>query len=349
VIHLNDPGFDILIKDLQPHVVLYDRFMIEEQYGWRVREHSPESFHILDTVDLHFLRNARELALKINGPLKLFNETAMREIAAMYRCDFSIIISQVECNILKDNFQLPASKIIYIPFLYHLSKKEETLNNKILYNNRSHMVMIGNSLHTPNYDAIVHLKKHIWPTIKKLLPAAQVHIYGAYQTQKIKQLHNKKQGFIIRGFADDAIETISNYRLLLAPLRFGAGLKGKIFDAMQASTPAAMTRIAAEGMFINAPIYGFIEDDPIRYAQKCVALYQSPQDWNQICKLNAQILEEVYEYSAFAKALLEKVSNLSKPKEIEKTNFFTAMLNFHAHNRYKYMSKWITLKNANNA
>lgn len=344
-IHLNDDLFDTFIHKLQPQVVLYDRFMTEEQYGWRVREQLPQSFHILDTVDLHFLRNAREVALKKNSQTQLFNEIAMREIAAMYRCDLSIIISQVEHNILKDYFQLPPSKIIYIPFLYNFLKSTDSLKNRMPYQNRTHMVMIGNSMHAPNYDAIVHLKKNIWPTIKKLLPAVEVHIYGAYQTDKIKQLHNKKQGFIINGFADDAIEIISNYRLLLAPLRFGAGLKGKIFDAMQASTPAAMTSIAAEGMFIDAPIYGFIEDDPIKYAQKCVALYQSQQDWKDISMLNTQILEEVYEYSAFAKALLEKVSNLDQPKEMEKANFFTAMLNFHSYNRYKYMSKWIALKN----
>src|SRR5690606_31150007 len=90
--------------------------------------------------------------------------------------------------------------------------------------------------------------KLIWPAIRKELPKAEIHIYGAYPSQKVLQLNNPKQGFLIKGRADNAIDTLACYRVLLAPIPFGAGLKGKFIDALYAKTPAISSRIGAEGM-----------------------------------------------------------------------------------------------------
>lgn len=87
-IKLNHPGFDILLEDLDPNIVLFDRFMMEEQYGWRVDKILPDAVKILDTEDLHFLRNARQLAFKENknvANIYIDSDLAKREIAAIYR------------------------------------------------------------------------------------------------------------------------------------------------------------------------------------------------------------------------------------------------------------------------
>jgi glycosyltransferase involved in cell wall biosynthesis len=213
---------------------------------------------------------------------------------------------------------------------------------------RAHFVMIGNSLHQPNYDAILFMKKEIWPQIRNNDPNVELHIYGAYQTQKILQLNDKKSGFLIKGHASDAIETIRKYRLLLAPIRYGAGLKGKIFDAMKAATPVAMTTIAAEGMFENTATYGFVDDDPVNYAQKCLQLYNSESEWQSVSLENSHILKSNYLGSAFAKALLTKTSQLIsyKSPEINRNNFSSKMLNYHSNKATKFMSKWIEERNA---
>lgn len=343
---LNDSSFDDYIKELQPDIVLYDRFMTEEQYSWRVRDNSPDSLHILDTEDLHFLRKAREEAFKKNEEVQIYNDAAIREIAAIYRCDLSIIISQVEYNLLINKFDIPENKIVYIPFLF----KRELFNSieKLSFQNRSNFVMIGNSLHQPNYDSILYLKNVIWPLIRKQLPHVEVHIYGAYQSQSIEQLHNIKQGFIVKGFAINAIETLAQHRVLLAPLRYGAGLKGKIFDALHAATPVAMSEIAAEGMFNDQQEFGFIENDIDAYVSKAISLYQNPKKWQQLSDSSLRILENNYSYSAFAKALLLKISQLKTHTKLstDKAEFYSKMLNFHSNSRYKYLSKWITLKKA---
>ncbi|MFT7386608.1 MAG: hypothetical protein ACI82E_001374, partial [Nonlabens sp.] len=124
---LNDSSFDDYVKELQPDIILYDRFMTEEQYGWRCREQVTKAIHILDTEDLHFLRKAREEAFKNKEQVNLYNETAMREIAAIYRCDLRIIISKVEKDLLEQIFQVPDSKLIYVPFLFQASTYQKNL------------------------------------------------------------------------------------------------------------------------------------------------------------------------------------------------------------------------------
>ena len=106
---LNDSCFDELIKKLNPEIVIFDRFTTEEQFGWRVSEQIPNAVKILDTEDLHFLRDARERAFKQNKNLQdsdLINDIFKREIASILRCDLSLIISEFEMNLLKKLFRI---------------------------------------------------------------------------------------------------------------------------------------------------------------------------------------------------------------------------------------------------
>lgn len=234
-ITLNHSSFDTFITELNPNVVLFDRFMTEEQFGWRVAQHCPNAIRILDTEDLHCLRKGRHIAHKKNetfATTHLFNDIAKREIASIYRSDLSLIISEVEMELLKTQFKINPSLLLYLPFMIDNVSKT---NIKTLpsFEQRKHFITIGNFLHAPNYDAVLCLKTSIWPKIQQHLPQAQMHIYGAYTPEKAKQLHSKKDGFLIQGFAPNANHVMQSARLCLAPLRFGAGLKGKLIDAMK--------------------------------------------------------------------------------------------------------------------
>ena len=106
-IELNSATFDDFIKELHPEIVLFDRFMVEEQFGWRVSESCPNVLKILNTEDLHCLRNARQLAVKENRDFHLddlFSDMAKREIASILRCDVSLMVSQFEIELLKNHF-----------------------------------------------------------------------------------------------------------------------------------------------------------------------------------------------------------------------------------------------------
>lgn len=347
-IKLNDSGFDDFVKKLNPDVVIFDRFMTEEQFGWRVIEQCPNALRVLDTEDLHCLRKGRHQALKDHKLFDknyLFNEVAKREIASIYRCDLSLIISEEELDILKHQFNVSEQLLCYLPFLLNAITLEE--RKKLpKFKDRAHFVTIGNFLHPPNYDAVLFLKKDIWPIIKKKLPKAEMHVYGAYASEKVKQLHNENDKFLIKGFAEDVNTVMQNARVCLAPLRFGAGLKGKLIDAMLNGTPSVMSSIAAEGMFGDFETSGFIEDNPKEFANKSIELYTDKIFWNGKQKNGYNIINARFDKQLFISDFMLKISLLLNNIEAHRTqNFVGQMLQHHTLHSTKYMSKWIEEKN----
>ena len=246
-IHLNDVSFNVFCKNLNPTAVLFDRFLTEEQFGWRVAEVCPAALRILDTEDLHSLRLTRQKAIK-EGKIfctddLLQSDVAKREIASIYRCDLSLMVSEFEMDLLKNVFCVPAFLIYYLPIF-----AKEIIVNDIDFNNRQDFVFIGNFLHEPNFDAIKYLYDHIWDGIQKRLPTAKMNVYGAYPMQKVLQMNNPKKNFYVHGRAENAKDVIEKAKVLLAPLRFGAGIKGKLLEAMQFGTPTITTLVGAESM-----------------------------------------------------------------------------------------------------
>jgi glycosyltransferase involved in cell wall biosynthesis len=345
---LNDSSFNDFIKGLKPDVVLFDRFMIEEQYGWRVAEHCPDALRVLDTEDFHGLRKARELALKNGVEVKiehLQNDTTKREIASMYRCDLSLMISEAEIEILTKQFKIDKSLLYYLPFLLE-PVLEHQQNQLPPFEQRQHFITIGNFIHPPNYDAILYLKQHIWSKIREQLPKAELHIYGAYESQKVTQLHNPKQGFIIKGFAKDVNDVMQNAKVCLAPLRFGAGLKGKLVDAMQNGTSCVMSSIAAEGMFGDFQSNGFIENKPEAFIQKAIALYTNADVWQNKQKNGFKVLNERFNKTHFQREFARKIEDLRKNlKTHRQQNFIGNLLQHQTLQSTKYLSKWIEEKN----
>jgi glycosyltransferase involved in cell wall biosynthesis len=247
-IELNHSSFDVKLKELTPGIVLFDRFLSEEQFGWRVQESCPDALRILDTEDLHFLRKSRELALKDNNAdwqKYIQNDITKREVASIFRCDISLIISQFEVSLLEDYFKISPSLLCYLP-IFDQSYLDNSIRNQHTYEERKHFMTIGNFKHKPNLDAVRFLRESIWPLIKGQLPTCEMHVYGAYPSEAVKQLESKKEGFFIKGWIAEKSQAFTNYRVCLAPLRFGAGQKGKLLDAMHFGTPSVTTSIGAE-------------------------------------------------------------------------------------------------------
>ncbi|RDC55513.1 glycosyltransferase [Pedobacter chinensis] len=342
-IKLNDESFNSFLKALNPSIVLFDRFMIEEQYGWRVQQECPNALRILDTEDLHFLRNARQQSSKKQETIDLFSDTAKREIASVLRCDLSLIISEVEMKILEETFKIDSSLLHYLPFL-EKEITEETIQNWIPFENRADFVFIGNFLHEPNWNTVQVLKTKIWPVLRKKLPNVNLNIYGSYASQKVLQLNNKNEKFLIKGRALNAQETIAKHRILLAPIQFGAGVKGKFIDAMQVGTPSITTSVGAEAMKGSLDWNGFFEDDLDAFIDKAVALYLDKAAWLSAQQNGVRIINERYAFQHFADAFISEAENLDLIKHRQK-NFVGQILNHHTMQSTKYMSLWIEEKN----
>ena len=346
---LNANSFDDFILELDPTIVVFDRFMIEEQFGWRVADICPDAIRILDTEDLHSLRKVRHEAIKNEQPFLVENllnsDIAKREVAAIYRCDLSLIISSFEMDLLQNVFKIDDCLLCHLPFL--LDKiDQETQQKWLSFDKREHFITVGNFLHAPNVDAALQLKKHIWPAIKKRLPNAELHVYGAYPTQQILQLHNKKEGFIVKGFVDDAIEVVSMAKVVLAPIRFGAGIKGKLTEAMLSGSPSVTTPVGAEGMHAALPWNGFVNDDDTLFIENAIQLYTNKNLWKQSQKNGVRIVNELYSKEKFGKIFLNKIIELKLGlKQHRNFNFIGGLLQYQTLRSTKYMSKWIEEKN----
>ncbi|WP_208021514.1 glycosyltransferase family 4 protein [Flavicella sediminum] len=347
-IKLNCDSFDTFIEDLQPTMVLFDRFMMEEQFGWRVSKFAPNALKVLETVDLHTLRKTRELCLKNNTVFELSqlnSDLAKREVASIFRCDISILISAYEMELLQDHFKVPKDILCYLPFMLDPISEEQILALPS-FEERQHFVTIGNFIHAPNLDCVRYIKQEIWPILKTKLPKAEMHVYGSYPQQKALQLHNPKERFFIKGWADDANEVVSKARVCLAPLRFGAGMKGKLIEAMYNGTPSVTTDIGAESMHANLPWNGLIKNTVPEIVDAAIQLYTDKELWLQSQKNGMAIVNQVFPKERLGEeflALIEKVSsNLEKHRQL---NFIGAMLLHHTMKSTEFMSKWIAEKN----
>ena len=348
-IELNNVSFDIFIKELNPNIVLFDRFMMEEQFGWRIAENCPQAIRILDTEDLHCLRKTRELCLKqqvhfsVDELLK--QDITKREIAAILRCDLSLIISTFEMELLKNRFQIAENILMYLPFLFDEITASQQKKWQS-FEDREHFIFIGNFFHKPNIDAVLTLKNKIWTAIRKQLPTVEIHIYGAYVNQQIQELHNKKEGFIVKGFAEDANEVVEKAKVVLAPLNYGAGIKGKLTEAMLCGTPSVTTAIGVEGMAADFPWNGFVADDFSNFALKSAELYTNKPVWEQAQLNGIDIINSIYSKEKNGHLFFSKIEDIQTNLEKHRvSNFLGSLLQHQTLQATKYMSKWIEEKN----
>lgn len=346
-ITLNCISFDQFVQDLQPDVVMYDRFMMEEQFGWRVIEHCPQAIRLLDTEDLSCLRHARHQAYKQGREMQsadlLSSDLAQREIASIFRCDLTLMISTHEVELLTTQFKVDASLLHYCPFMI----SDELLNQvNPSYQDRNDFMVIGNFRHAPNWDAVLWLKQQIWPLIRKQMPDAKLNVYGAYPPPKATDLHNEKSGFLVKGWVDDAIFAMRSAKVCIAPLRFGAGIKGKLTEAMICSTPSVTTNIGIESMQTNLAWPGLVANDAQQIADAAVKLYQDEKFWQQCSELGPKNASILYQQQVAFDALRDSLNSIMENLESHRqNNFIGSMLNHHHHKSTKYMAQWIEAKN----
>ena len=344
---LNDSSFDTFIQELSPSIVIFDRYITEEQFGWRVSEACPNAMRILDTEDLHFLRKAREEAIKKGMPVEeadLFSEIAKRELASIYRSDCSLIISEFEMDVLIKTFKIEESLLYYLPFLI-ADYSNEAIKKLKPFEERSDFMTVGNLLHAPNVDSLLYLKKEIWPSIRKQLPEAKIRVYGAYAPQQIMELQDKASGFLILGWADDIAAIMKSSRVCLAPIRFGAGLKGKLIDAMINGTPSVTTSIGAEGLHGKHPFSGIVADDVQGIVAASVELYSNKTTWLQAQQNGFNCIDKRFRRELFSETFNMQIQSLQKNlNQHRKEHFIGQILQLQSLKATKYMSKWIEEK-----
>jgi glycosyltransferase involved in cell wall biosynthesis len=347
VIKMNDSSFNVFVKELNPSIVLFDRFLTEEQFGWRVAEQVPDAVRILDTEDLHSLRNVREYCFKkgieFTTEAWLHDDKTKREIASMYRCDLSLIISSFEMELLSEVLKIDKSLLLLLPFM--VDEIKDTIEWPT-YEQRTDFLFIGGGKHTPNVDAINYLKTDIWPLIHEQLPETKLNVYGAYLPQQVLERNDPKQGFFIQGRAADVQIIMQQSRVCLAPLRFGAGIKGKLLEAMRYGTPSVTTSIGAEGMQGILEWNGFVENHPQEFANAAVRLYTDKKRWQMAQEQGKTLINTLFVKKSLETQFMSKLEVLQNSLENHRQqNFIGALLQHQSLAATKFMGKWIEIKN----
>jgi O-antigen biosynthesis protein len=212
--------------------------------------------------------------------------------------------------------------------------------------------MIGNFRHGPNSDGVRWLCDKIWPKIRQALPEAEMHVYGAYPPREMMNLTNTQSGFHVKGPVKDHLAMLKKYKLNLAPLRYGAGIKGKITDGWFSGTPVVTTPIGSEGMADGDEISlsqgwgGAIStSDPLDFAHKAVELYLQEEKWNIAQANGYRLLRTFHSEETNSLSLVRELTSLrDRLPEHRQSNLIGNILNYNTLRSTKYFSLWIEEK-----
>lgn len=249
-----------------------------------VRRMAPDARTIFHAPDLCFLRESRAAELSgVPRELEAAAKTKKREAAIMQAVDHVVLVSPAEIPFLEGI--VPQSRISVFPALY-----SSVVAIPVDYAKRAHLFFLGGFKHGPNVDAVKWFVDKVWPAIHAALPGVEFHIVGAEAPEDVVNL-GQTPGVRFVGYVADLDSALASYRLSVAPLRYGAGIKGKLGAAMGAGIPSVSTTIGAEGMGIVDGVHALVRDDAEAFAEATVALYQDGELWNRIA-YNGKVLVE---------------------------------------------------------
>jgi hypothetical protein len=341
---LNDWSLSELIREMDPAVVLFDRFITEEQFGPLIQEAAPRALRLLETQDLHFLRRARGRGERDPGLWK--GADAIRETAAILRSDHAFVVSSFEAELLNREFGIGTDHVSWIPFSYSEGGGEGRAQG---FEGRSGFQFIGNFRHAPNMDGLRWFLSEVWPGIRNRLPGIEVKIHGAYPSAEVSGWHRPKEnGVRVIGSVRELKEAFRGVRVNLAPLRFGAGVKGKVLDGFHHGVPAVSTLIAAEGLMPLAnplPFPGLLAGSPEEWVEACVRLHEDPLLWEEARSRAALLMESFYSAHKVERLLDARIEELFAAQERGETpRWLSRILRDEFQSGRKYFSKWIEAK-----
>ena len=353
-------------------LVIFDRFYVEEAHSFRFRKAFPRAAMVLDMQDMHSLRWGRQAIVehydKQNQQTKGWDPLAclpevmkylptaeesstresdrfLRELASMYRSDLVLVCSPQEMHWLQSVYQVPKEKLVLASFFVEPPNKK--LPDLDVANPR--FVFCGGFKHAPNADAVRILMDWVWPQIRSQLPTATLHIYGAHCPDQLKSnRNNRRNGIFVHGF-EPHLEAIFETGILLAPLRFGAGIKGKIIDAWTFGMPVVTTPIGSEGMTMddNGLFGGGVASNLDSFCQTAIRLATNPDDYRKAQINGRLLLEKLYcasnNWNQVQKQLLE-VMDHDVLVERRKRDYTQGMLWHQSMRSTEYFSRWVEIK-----
>jgi glycosyltransferase involved in cell wall biosynthesis len=298
------PHINNLVKFLQQRSATYDyvilsRLVVAGKYVDLIKNYAPETKVIFDSVDLHYLRIEREALTKADNKLKSFAaECKQRELAVAQKADITLVVSPVEKQILEK--ECPRIRIEIVSNIHEIHGRGAD------FSGRRGLLFIGGFSHAPNVDAVLFFVRNIFPLVKKNLTEVCFHIIGSNVPDEISRLANSR--ILVHGFVQDGGPFFNACKVSVAPLRFGAGIKGKINQSQSYGVPVVATSLAVEGMQLEHGESVLVADTPGKFAEAIVSVYTNEDLWNRLSQNGIRNLEEHFSFNS-ARTSLESLFN----------------------------------------
>lgn len=256
-------------------VVMMVRHHVASECLPLLRTYAPQARTVFDTVDLHYLRERRGAEVAGNaGLLRDAERTRVRELAVMAATDVTVLVSAAEREQLR--IDAPGVTVELISNLHEVAAGGEA------WANRHDLVFVGGFRHPPNVDAMQWFIGEVFARIRAQLPDVRFHCIGAEVPDALHALAATQPGVEIHGFVPVVTPYMDQVRIAVAPLRFGAGVKGKVNLSMAHGQPVVATTCAVEGMHLQDGQDVLVADDAGAFAAAVVRLYQDPVLWEQL-------------------------------------------------------------------
>ena len=281
--------------------VIICRYHLAEYWIPLARAWLPKAKLILDTVDLHHLRESREAESRRNRRLRsLAESTRRRELAAISASDETWVVSPTEREYLQSSgCDRP---IRLVPNLH------EPCAELPCFDNRNGLLFVGGAGHPPNADAVRWLLRDILPRIHAERPDIQLHLAGAGLSTLMPA--PLPRGVTCHDHVPDLGPLFAAVRIGIAPLRFGAGVKGKVSQCLALGLPVVATPCAAEGMHLTNGVHALIAEDAASFAKAIIRLHDDRLLWGSLSSNGRQVIEAHFSPSSVRSTVASSLARL---------------------------------------
>ncbi|MFH0830923.1 MAG: glycosyltransferase [Parcubacteria group bacterium] len=289
-------------------LVIFSRPEVMHYFYHLIAKHAPQAKTIFDTVDVHHLRIARELALTTNPTKRALlaeQEQYFKTLEFEYgkRADRIWAITPAD----QENFArlLPGKPIDVV------AAAHEVANTVPGFSEREGLVYIGSFYHPPNIASIEYYIKNINPCLQKLIPGVTLTVMGAAVPEQLKRACPATVRFVGPVSEAERVKQYNRARVFVSPLTFGSGLKGKVVMALASGLPVVGTSVAAEGIPAINGVHLDIADQPADFAQKVAILYRDAAVWQARSKAGRELVGQTYGPERLREQINQSLSALS--------------------------------------
>lgn len=291
-----DPSPERFLQEHGRHfdLVLVSRLNTAQRCMDLVRRHCPRALVVFDTVDLHFLRENRRAEHERSEKVRAFAQTVKRsELRLVRQADLTLVVSPVEVELLRQ--EAPGANVRQLATIQALHDRGPP------FSARRDLLFIGGFRHLPNVDAVGWLVREIFPKIRQRLPGTSLYVIGSHPTWEVRSL--RAEGVRILGYVEDVEPYFRQCRLSVVPLRYGAGVKGKINLSMSYGLPVVSTTVGCEGMFLRHEVDVLVADDAGALADAVCRLYQDEPLWERLSLAGRENVKRHFSFEAAEAAL----------------------------------------------